>query len=305
MGELQLLVNAFAGSVGTLFHQPEFFRMHAGGRGLFFELSDGRNVRASIHFTEIEDGVWRSPARGTFAGYAAEDLAPDELASMHERVEARLAESGASRIEILPAPQAHDPVLFANSVYLLLSRGYSIVQQDLNQAIEIGEGPFEERISYGQRKRLRKCGREGLVARPLPSSALAEAYDVIAENRASKGYMVSMTLAQLEQMAETFPDRIVLFGVPASDRLAAAAICLRLTPDILYVFYWGDRPGYSATSPVVALADALYSWCRDEGVRLLDIGTSTIGATPNPGLIAFKRGLGCTESLKLRLGRTL
>lgn len=32
---------------------------------------------------------------------------------------------------------------------------------------------------------------------------------------------------------------------------------------------------------------------------------STVGAEPNPGLIQFKRGLAFTESLKLRLTKSL
>ena len=106
-------------------------------------------------------------------------------------------------------------------------------------------------------------------------------------------------------MAQQLPEAFVLFGCRDGEQLAAAALCLRLSTEVLYVFYWGDRPGYAAQSPVVAVADAIYGYCRSHAIRLLDVGTSTVDREPNIGLIQFKRGLGFSESLKVRMGRSL
>ena len=160
-------------------------------------------------------------------------------------------------------------------------------------------------MTYGNLKRLRKCGRDGLVAEPLQMSALAQVYETLDVNRASMGNSLSMTMAQLQAMVDTFPKDIILFGCPHGDHLAAAALCLRLSSTVLYVFYWGDRPGYTTYSPVVAVADAIYGYCQKLGFRILDVGTSTFDREPNFGLLEFKRGLGFTESLKLRMRKLL
>lgn len=308
MAESRLLENEFAGpALGALFQQRAFFELHAAGSGRFFEWAVDGRVVASVHFTPAgDDGLWRSPARGTFAGFACEPgLHTDTLFAFHDAVLERLRALGARRVELLPAPMAHDPVAFSNQAYLLHARGWQPTQCDLNHTLAVDARPFEALIGYGNLKRLRKCRREGVVGRPLPDDALPAVYATIEANRASKGHAVSMTLAQLADMQARLPGVMRLFGAQAGSELAAAALCLRLSPQVQYVFYWGDRPGHAQLSPVVAVAEAIYLDAQAEGVTLVDAGTSTIDRVPNAGLIQFKRGLGFTESLKLRAARDL
>lgn len=315
MAERRLSKNAepacdSSGLVRSLFQSRAFFELHAGGQGAYYEWLQGERALASVHFTPLADGLWRSPARGTSAGYAvAPGLALEDVYAFHDAVERSIAEAGARDIEVLPAPMAHDPVAFANQLYLLRSRGYAMSQCDLNHSLEVTAQSLSERMTYGNLKRLRKCEREGLLAEPLPLHELPAVYDVIAANREAKGHAMSMTLPQLQTMAERFPDALVLFGSREGNHddapLAAAAVCLLLGDGILYVFYWGDRPGYAQLSPVVGIADAVYRYCQQQGLRLLDVGTSTVDGEPSHGLIQFKRGLGFTESLKVRMRKSL
>ena len=305
--DADMLVNRYAGpDLGSLFHSAPFHRLHAATDGLFFEWAVAGQVHASIHFTPGPGGLWRSPARGTFAGYAWRDgFGLDQLFAFHEAVMARLTGEGARRVEILTAPMAHDSQAFSQQSYLLRSRGFHISRCDLNQSLVLDARSLSERMTYGNLKRLRKCEREGLLATALPYTQLPAVYDTLAANRAAKGNSMSMTLPALEDMAARFPDAVHLFGCHAGTELAAAALCLRLSADVLYVFYWGDRPGYSQLSPVVTLANAIHDHGRALGVRQIDVGTSTVDTEPNFGLLQFKRGLGFTESLKLQFTREL
>jgi len=316
MAETRLLENVHAArataqaggvALGALFQGSDFFEHHAGGRGAYFEWEDDGRVVASIHYTPVgDDGLWRSPARGTFGGYAfVPELRIDSLLAFHDAVHARLAALGARRVEVLPAPMAHDPVAFANQCYVLRARCYETTHCDLNHSLEVDARPLGERMSYGNLKRLRKCEREGLVGTPLAIDALPEVVETLVANRAMKGHVLSMTLPQLQAMAARFPDAMRLFGCRDGERLAAAALCLELGGGVLYVFYWGDLPGYANLSPVVAVADAIHRHAQAAGLRLIDVGTSTLDREPNPGLIQFKRALGFGESLKLRLARDL
>jgi len=306
MTDFRLIENGFVGSnLGTLFHTPVFFHLHLKGRGSYFEWVSGTRVVASVHFTELEEGIWRSPARGTFAGYAFEvDLDIESLFTFHAAVCSQLKLKGAKSIEVLLPPMAHDNRAFTNQLYMLRSDGFKMVQCNLNHSIPVAKKSLEEEMSYGNQKRLRKCGREGLIAERLQISALADVYETLVANRRSKGHLMSMTLAQLEQMTKVFPESIVLFGTPINEGYAAAALCLRLSATVLYVFYWGDYPGYNLYSPVVGIADVIYSYCIAEGIKILDVGTSTSDVEPNHGLIRFKRGLGFTESLKIHMKKT-
>jgi hypothetical protein len=51
------------------------------------------------------------------------------------------------------------------------------------------------------------------------------------------------------------------------------------------------------------LAHALVERAIGEGVRSLDIGTSSVPGVPDQGLIQFKRSIGARESLRLDLVR--
>jgi hypothetical protein len=307
MPEYRLLENVFAGArLGSLFQDAAFFRLHNAGQGRYFEWAEGDRVVASVHFTPNDNGLWRSPARGTFAGFAFQKgMRTEDLFAFYDAVETALKAQGAQCLEVLPAPMAHDPMSFANQLYLLRARGYQMTCCDLNQSLDVDERSLSDRMTYGNQKRLRKCQREGLVTEQLALSGLPKVYEALAANRKSKGHTMSMTLTQLQAMVESFPDAVVLFGNPDGDHLASSALCLRLSPIVLYVLYWGDRPGYASLSPVVSLASAIYEYCQAQGLQLLDAGTSTIDREPNFGLIRFKRGLGFTESLKVRMSKSL
>jgi hypothetical protein len=302
MAEAQLLENRYAGpGLGGLFHSAAFHKLHAGEQGVFFEWEVDGEVLANIHFTAMGSGHWRSPARGTFAGYAWRDtLGLGGLQAFHKAVMMRMSTLGARRMEVLTAPMAHDPQAFSLQTYLLRSSGFQVSRCDLNQSLLVDARTLSQRMSYGNLKRLRKCEREGLLTQELPHSALPDVYDTLVANRTAKGHTLSMTLTGLQQMVDTHPDAVRLFGCQAGPAMAAAALCLRLSEQLLYVFYWGDRPGYAQLSPTVALADVIYAHCQADDICQMDVGTSTVDIEPNLGLLQFKRGLGFTESLKLQ-----
>ncbi len=307
MRNYRCLNNQFAGEgLGGLFQQADFFNLHANGQGNYFEWIDGERIAATVHFTNVGNGLWRSPARGTFSGFTfRNDLPIGDLFAFLDEVEANLKSYGALHIEVLPAPMAHDPTAFSNQLYLLSTRGYKMTHCDLNHSLTVDSRSLFERMTYGNLKRLRKCQRDGLITEQMPLSSLADVYHTLAHNRARKNRTLSMTLAQIQTMADAFPSAVVLFGCRDGESLVASAICFRLSPTVLYVFYWGDLPGYESLSPVVAVADAIYSYCQTTDASLLDVGTSTMGDAPNLGLIQFKRGLGFTESIKVRMRKSL
>ena len=308
MNDFTFVENGFVGSDNfVLFQNPAFFSLHAQPGASYFELCHKGRTKANIHFTPVDgDNTWRSPARGTFAGLSfVEDLKFTELFSFLKNVEFSLRCKGAKVLEVLPAPQAHDVIAFARQIYLLRAFGFETTRCDLNQSLEIDARSLSERMSYGNLKRLRKCERDGLIAKQLPLSDLPLVYETLVINRASKGNSLSMSLAQLQQMVYAFPEDVVLFGCPHGQNLASAALCLRISSDVLYVFYWGDRPDYATHSPVVAVADAIYRYGQEQDFKILDVGTSTVDREPNFGLIEFKSGLGFSESLKLIMQKTL
>jgi hypothetical protein len=299
-------VNQFLASTDNhLFNDADFFRLHASSAGdAYLQLvrTADRRVLATIALYDMGGGTYASPRRGTFGGLSlngACDLPLVERFVLSARDYVKRA--GAHTVEWKAAPFSHDLALASVVCNILLRHGATVSGWELNYDMRVDARAFLERIDYGNVKRIRKCLREGFSAQKLPQSACAQVHELISANRARRGYPVSMSAAQLAEMDRLFPGRMHLFGVHAAGPaagMAAAAVCLALTPRILYVFYWGDSEGMESYSPTALLAQSIYEFCQSSDIALLDIGTATLEGKPNPGLARFKANLGFTESLK-------
>jgi hypothetical protein len=289
-----------------LFNTEAFFRLHAGGKGHYFQWLLNGHPCITTHFTQVTPGVFRSPARGTFGALShLPGVTLDDLRAFISAISAYLQARGGKVLQVLLPPLEHDPADVSVQYFLFRADGFTESLVDLNYAQRVDDQPFVEKVNYANRKRLNKCRRDGFEVSAVVAERLPDVYATIAENRASHGYPMTMGEEPLRQMQQLFPDAVQLYACEHQGQMAAAAICLQLSRDVLYVFYWGDRPGYSQHSPVVLIADCLYHSCQARGIGLLDVGTSTLDLQPNFGLIHFKRALGFDESLKFRLEKRL
>ena len=109
-------------------------------------------------------------------------------------------------------------------------------------------------------------------------------------------------------MTKIFPEKCHLFSVrsqkKSEGRVAAAAICLELTDDILYVAYWGDSDEDRNLSPTSLLAKFIFNFSKNK-FKILDLGIATFCGKPNHGLIQFKESLGAQSDIKVELDKKL
>ena len=87
--------------------------------------------------------------------------------------------------------------------------------------------------------------------------------------------------------------------------MVASSICIRVSSDVLYVFYWGEIEGFESFSPVSFLAAHIYDYCVERAYQCLDAGTASVDGIPNVGLASYKKKLGFQETLKITLSRQL
>ena len=302
MCELKLLQNKFLYDDAIhIFNEKRFFELHSSkSGGICFELEYKGKIIACLYAAESEiTGEWKSPLRGTYGGISFDKkIKLKNLIWFLKAVQKELKKRKAKSLDIKLPPQSHDNIEFALQQYALYATDFRIVQSDINQSIVV-DGELLNKMNRANTKRYNKCKTAGIIGTQLTLDNLERVYDTIAINRNSKGYTISMTLDELKRMVATFEERVILFGCNYLEEQVAAAICIKVSKEILYVFYWGDRPGYSNYSPIVELASKINRYCLSEGIKILDLGTSSIGKDPNNGLINFKRGLGCVESLKI------
>ena len=111
---------------------------------------------------------------------------------------------------------------------------------------------------------------------------------------------------RLITLLHEFPDQFAVFTVMDRDIIAALTVAIRVRHDILYNFLPASNSDYQTFSPMVMLTDGLFTYCRQQGIHLLDLGVSLdANHQPKPGLMRFKRNLGAQESPKLIFEKTL
>ncbi len=307
--KFSIRVNSFLTAQGNhLFNEPAYFKLHShSDKDCYAQLvrrNDDR-VYATIALHETAAGTYISPGRGTFGGLSLNgDLEFAAAGRFLQAVTDHLSQQGAQKIHIRCAPASHDGALFAITFNALMLQGFQPEEPEVNYDMQINARAFIDRINYGNVKRIRKAEREGFVCTRVDSSYLPAVHQLIANNRTRLGVLVSMSLEQLRQMVGLFPERLHMFAVYRDGSLqdmVAAAVCLALTPSVLYVLYWGDVDGMRGYSPIAMLAANIYSFGAERGFTLLDVGIASLHGEPNHGLVNFKRNLGCTESLKLEM----
>ncbi len=261
--------------------------------------------RAIFHAMPLGEGRYASPARAPYGGFDADPaLDEDAFTAFVADCEHALRHAGATSIGIALPPLCHGPHL-VRRLPTLCRRGWRVTRQELNQSVPITPTPFPAQTAQATRKRIAKALRAGVTARLLPPPDHESAYDAIADNRRKKGRAMSMSWPDVQAMAAAFPAQTHIFGAMHEGRIIAAAICIAANPRILYVHAWGEREGAEPLSPVSLLAAEIHAFASANAFTLMDLGTSSVHGIADPGLVAFKRSLGATPSLKLWLARDL
>ena len=304
MSGLEVIRSDGPGSLaGPLFVDPAFLTYQSGAQDKrlvsFSALDADGHALASLTLCASAEGLWTSPVTGAFGVLAAVDRAPAAVAFA-----LAAAASDWLRAQGAPAQLRLPPDCFADPLAAALENGlfragWRLAQSDLNHHLPVaGAAAFQAGLGETKQKEIRRLTRSGAVFALQPPQAGERAFQVIADNRAARGYPMTMTWPQVAALAAAFPDQVRFAAVERDGEALAGAICLRLTPAYAYVFYWGEARAARRESPVMLLAEGLVEDCAAQGVTVLDLGTSTDQSAPNPGLIAFKESLGCLTSGK-------
>ena len=272
-----------------LFQTRRYFRLHLRGNDHYFTLKSSRSseVLAAIHISETKPGLFRSPARATYGGPALAPGAHDVVEPFLEIVCEKLRLEGATGMSVVCPPHGHEPERISNLWEALEKLGFEAHEIETNHIISVDNPNLSAKMAHNNRKRLKKCERNGFQFSVASGDSRRRVYDVILANRKSRGFNMSMTWAEVETMISEFPQNIEFYKVSSDGNIAAGAMCLMLNPTTLYVLFWGHLPEFDSYSPVVMLATGIYNRCREEGMKLMDLGTSH-----SKGLIGFKEKLG-------------
>jgi hypothetical protein len=296
----------------TFGFEPTLFNLYAHcllqrseGWVSFFALKQkNKNVVAVMHFN-INDNAASSPFRSPFGSvdfYNA--IQPKVLFEFIKFCEEALRERGINTITIKNPPSifqgTYEPLLQT----FLLNLGYEVIDAEVG-AVVLTDNAALPSLNANEKRRLKQASLAGLAFKELPSNSLSLAYRFIAKCKSNKNYALSMTEDQISMSLTKFPDRFKFFAVYEQEELAAASIAIVVTKNILYNFYVDHSEKFNHLSPVVLLISGIYDYCKKNGIKFLDLGTSAVNGHPNFGLLDFKLNLGATPTSKLTFQKKL
>ncbi len=290
-----------------IFNHPDFYNLHKTDSSFYLSFFVEEKLVGLCHFTQTEPGVFRSPFRGTYGNISfKEEL---DLKIKYQCVDELLTflkQQAAVRVDIISAPFVHDLHQSTSFFNIYQNKHFKVSNQEINHAVAVNSTPLIEKMMRNNKKRLNKCVREGFLFEHVNSQEdMKMVYQTLKENRENNGHKISMTFEQIMDMYQVFPDRMYFFKGSKDGVCAVGGLCIKINPKVLYVFYWGDKPGYEQYSPVAFMANGIYEFAQQHQFELVDAGISTLNGEPNFGLITFKENLGFTTSLKLTYTKEL
>ena len=295
-----------------LFNHPHYHQFNLRpGQALFRydHVADGKLVGT---FTGVVDGDQLEC--GFSAPFGGPDLVrSDENAgrvrSFVMGVLSTAAAQGIRRVRIRTRPDyfsSNESII----VFSLLNLGFTPERCELSLGLTVPPSFSLEQYLTGLKSSQRRELRHGLAAN-LSFIALAgeadweAAYRVIEKNRARRNVTLKLSLTFILDLRRLFPDRIRLYGLRLDQVIVAAALVYRVLPDVDYVVAWGDDHDHRHLAPVNVMAYHLIDEAIRSGVRLVDLGISSVDGIPDDGLIDFKRHIGARPGLRLDLVATL
>jgi hypothetical protein len=291
-----------------LFNDEAYHLLHLGDDEQVVAV-EGRG--ADGHLVGTASGVlvgatWTSGHRAPFGGFdlAREWTTPAEVGGFVDDVLDELRGRGvaAARVRTKPASwSAAEPLL----QQALLTRGFAVEQAELNFHVDVGTrhaAGYAASLKKEARKALHRAEGLGLEFALLDDAgSWDEAFAVLRANREAKGRPMNLELEYLRRAEDAFGDRIRMAVLRHAGAVVAAALLYRADPGREVVVRWGDHGHQLPHSPMYLLADRVVDLVGGEGAVRLDLGISTDGGVPNPGLVQFKRAIGADAELRLDL----
>ncbi len=260
---------------------------------------DGK-VRFGLVLGERE-GMLLSPFSAPFGGFSQHKNPSFECVDETVAALRRYAENRGMNVCITLPPAFYEPRLIAHTVNALSRQG-ALHHIDLNYHFHIASfDNYDTVSSYAARKNLRRAMTEQwefVCVDSADAEGVAAAYEVIRLNREEHGYPLRMSLDDVLSTIRIIPADFFIMRHEGQN--VAAAQVFHVAEGIAQVVYWGDLRCCSHLRTMNIFTYRLFAHYRQCGLRMLDIGPSTVDGVPNYGLCVFKESIGCVPTPKFQ-----
>lgn len=291
----------------AIFNTPEYFApQDTTGWLSFYILNDRtRTASASLHF-HLQGSLARSPFKAPFGSVdCGENMHPTLLFDFLNFVEEELKMTGVEGVYLKNPPRAYSPARLSLLETFLLNQKYIVAEAESGAVISVNEAPFASVIRHSEMLRLQQARSAGFAIRRMPDKRITQVYAFIARCHAEKGYKISISAQELEATVNRFPGRYLLFGIFDGERMISACVSIMVKAGIIYNFLLNHDRQYNSVSPPLLLLEGVYDYCRENSIRILDLGTSAFADKPNFSLLDFKLHLGGVPTTKFSFYKKL
>ena len=289
-----------------IFNDPKFLKLHTHNYKKVFEyfLLDNKSkvYKGNVTFAIKKDNKVVSPIKGSFGGFDfSNEINFETKLKFIKSVLHNLYKQKPNSIEIILPPEIYNLENNSHQLSILHNEDFHIHNIEINQYILLEAYKNLNSIKSGNRNNVIKCSKKGFNLKRLKSKEYENAYKIILENMNRRNYKISMTWESLSSMMSTFPSNFINFGLFDKEVMIAASICIKISEDILYLFYWGENKNYSGLSLKSYISNKISEFCIENNFKIFDLGTSSNLSTPNIGLINYKKSIGGYSCNKFKL----
>ena len=267
----------------------------------FYLFRTNENAAAAVFQCILSfDQKWLSPARAPFGGIQCEDdCTVNEITFFIGCIDEWITSGEGNKIIIKLSPSCYNVNSDALISDSLIKKNYKKTKNYSNHFIHVTSCTYENLILASERRRLKKCIQTGFTSNIYKTPAIEIVYGFLQHCRSEKGYNLSVTAPQLQELFTVFPKEIVVFTVKDQEKIIALNVTVRINQSILYHFLSSHLSSYAQYSPAVMLTEEIYTFCQIEGISILDLGISLDHhGNEKPGLIRFKENIGGKRSYK-------
>ncbi len=289
---------------GFFFNRGAHLRQQENGA---FHLITALNQRTQLaearcaFFVRPEGAV--SPGAAPFGSVEFAETLPDLVLDELLRVlidEVRA--TGAPTLRLVNYPHCYAPAQASK----LIRQDFRLIETNQNAFLPVDADTFDANLHPSERRRLRKCRRAGFQFQHNQQPNIEAVVDFVRETRQWQSYVLTLSPERLTDLLIRFPEQFPVFSVTDGSTTAAMTIAVRVRADVLYNFLPASNPDYRSFSPMVLLTDGLFTYCQQQGIRLLDFGVSLdANRQPKPSLMRFKQNLGAQSSPKMIFEKVL
>lgn len=293
-------VHSFISQPATfLFNDSNHLLLQSKKNWSVFEFRElkSRRIYARISFN-IKSHEAYSPRRAPFGSLEVyRQMNEFQVREFLEKVLFELKALGVKKVVIRSFPEVYDELL-SHTINMAMRSLQFISHEEISSVIPVDEKLFDRKIKVSERQKLKKATQ---LFQMMQSdfAELNKIYSFIADCRKERNQSLSMTVLKLRKTLAVFPDSFYLFKVIKKNEIAAAAIVIRVSKEILYTFYYAHAKRHNPVSPVVYLVSGIYDFAKSNKFKMIDLGTSMVDGHINRSLLHFKKSIGGISTQKV------